>query len=118
MALTKSAGTLLASQAVAAATTVTGASVNLTAIYGGEYLWKITNGASAPTSVPTIEIQVSNDGTEWVRKHFISGDVAASSVNSLAIPFGVGVMYSRAIFVGGASNGSTMEVLLSEITGY
>jgi len=118
MALTKASTTILASQSVGAAATVTGASINLTAGYGGEILWKITNGASAPTTPPTIELQSSDDGTNWYRKQFISGDTVANSPNSGVWPISTGVMYVRAIFIGGATNGSTMACMMEQITSY
>jgi hypothetical protein len=118
MALTKSATTILASQPVGAAATVTGSGIDLTAGYGGEFVWKITNGASAPTTPPTIEIQVSPDNSNWYRKQLITGDTVANSANSQALPCSVGTMYARAIFIGGATNGSTMACMLEQVTSY
>jgi|GEM_PF-3928063 len=118
MALTKASTTILASQAVGAAATVTGTGINLTAGYGGEIVWKITNGVSAPTTAPTIELQSSDDNTNWYRKQYISGDITASSVNSGVWPVSTGVMYVRAIFIGGATNGSTMACMMEQITSY
>lgn len=116
MALTKASGTIFASTAVGAAVTNTGSSVNLTAVYGGEFVWKITNGASAPTTPPTMKIQVSPDATNWYDKYIISGDITASSVNSGSYPCPVGVMYARTVCTSGATNGSTFECLMEQVT--
>lgn len=116
MALTKASGTILASTSVSAGSTSTGSSVDLTAIYGGEFLWKITNGGSAPTTPPTMKIQVSPDGTNWYDKYYVSGDTTASSVNSGSYPCPVGVMYARSVCTGGATNGSTFECLMEQVT--
>jgi hypothetical protein len=118
MAISKSATTIRASASVGAATTVTDTSVNLTAGYGGMLTWKITNGGSAPTTVPTIEIQVSHDNSNWYRHTLVGGDITASSVNSRAFPISGGVMYIRTVCIGGATNASTMEAYLEQVTGY
>lgn len=117
MALTKTLTAIQASTTPAAGATTTGSSINLTAGYGGELVWKITNG-SAPTSTPSVEIQVSPDGTAWYRLFLVSGDLTASSVNSGAYPIGVGTMFLRSLVTSGATNGSTMIVTLEQITAY
>lgn len=117
MALTKASTTILASQSVGAAATVTGTGINLTALYGGQVEWKITNG-TAPTTVPTVEVQASDDNTNWYRMFLVAGDLVASSVNSGTYPCPVAVMYMRAIFIGGATNGSTMACMLEAISSY
>lgn len=118
MALTKASTTILASQSVGAAATVTGTGIDLTAGYGGKFVWNITNGGSAPTTVPTIEVQTSPDNTNWYREFLVGGDLVVSSVNNGAYPCAVGVMYARSIFIGGATNGSTMACMMEQITSY
>ena len=117
MALTITAGTILASTAVAAAAVVTGAGVSVATVYEHKLNYKITNGASAPTTNPTIEVQASADNAEWFRLFLVGGDQVVSSVNSGSYPAGPH-LYLRAIFTGGATNGSTMEVLDEQTTSY
>ena len=117
MALTKASATIVPSQSVPAATSVNG-SLNLTAVYGGEIVWKITNGGSAPTTPPTIEIQASDDNTNWYRAALINGDLTASSVNSGAVPCPVGRMYVKGICTAGATNASTMAIMMEQISSY
>jgi hypothetical protein len=118
MALTKAAVSIQASAPITPGTPVTSASVNLTAVYGGEILYKITNGVSAPTTAPTIEIQASHDNSNWYRAALVAGDIVASSVNSLPIPVPIARMYVRSICTAGATNGSTMEVNMEQVTAY
>lgn len=117
MALTIVAGTILASTAVAAAAVVTGAGVSVATVYEHKLNYKFTNGAAAPTTTPTIEVQASADNLEWFRLFIIGGDLVIGSVNSGSYPSGPHI-YLRAIFTGGATNGSTMEVLDEQVTAY
>lgn len=118
MALTKSATTIQASASITPGSPVTSSGVDLTAVYGGVLTWKITNG-TAPTTVPTIVIQISHDNSNWYQfSPVFGGDIVASSVNSRAIPIPVGVMWIRSVCTAGATNGSTMEVFLEKVTAY
>jgi hypothetical protein len=120
MALTKAYVAIQASASITPGSPVTATGVDLTAVYGGVLTWKITNGASAPTTVPTIVIQISHDGTtNWYQfSPTFGGDLVASSANSRSLPIPVGVMYIRSICTAGATNGSTMEVILEKVTAY
>lgn len=117
MALTKASAALVSSQSVPAGTSVNG-SLNLNSVYGGEILWKITNGGSAPTTVPTIEIQASDDNVNWYRIALVTGDLTASSINSSFVPCPVARMYVKAICTAGATNASTMAVMMEQTTAY
>jgi hypothetical protein len=119
MALTKAYVAIQASAPITPGTPVTATGVDLTAVYGGVLTWKITNGGSAPTTIPNIVIQISHDNTNWYQfSPTFGGDLVASSVNSRSLPIPVGVMYIRSICTAGATNGSTMEVILEKVTAY
>ena len=118
MALTKATVNLHPSADPAAAAAVTEASVNITAIYGGEVAWKITNGAAAPTTAPTVEVQVSDDNVNFYRLFLVGGDLVALSVNSGAYPVKVASMYIRTIVTAGATNASVFLVKMEQISSY
>lgn len=118
MALTKVSVNLHPSADPVAGASTTETGVDLTAVYGGEVVYKITNGVSAPTSTPTVEVQVSPDNINWYRLFIIGGDTNASSVNSSTYPVKVGAMYIRTIVTAGATNASTFLVYMEKITAY
>lgn len=117
MALTKASATIRASASVSASTTVTDTSVDLRSVYGGVLTWKITNG-TAPTTAPTIEVQISHDNSNFYTHTIVAGNITASSALSGPVTIPVAVMYLRTVCTGGATNGSTMEVYMEQVTAY
>lgn len=121
MAITKQAVTILAPTNVPAGTTaaapVAGASVDVRAFAGGEWAYKITNGASAPTVAATLVLQTSHDGTKWYDYFAVGGAVAANGVLSSSVGMSAGVMYARAIAYGNVTNAVTVESYLQAKVG-
>jgi len=123
MAITKTTRTLIASATtVAAGSTKTspnviGSSVDCTTFYGGDIVYKITNGSSAPTVQCAITFQSSPDGTNWYDYFTIGGDTVANSVYSATVPLDRSVMYLRAIAYGNVTNTVTVEAFLMAVSG-
>ena len=121
MAITKQSVTILAATSVAAAVVpaapVAGSAVNVQAYAGGEWGYKITNGASAPGAACTIVLQTSHDGTDWVDTFTTSGNTLSSGVLSGSIPMSPGVMFARVIGYGNTTNAVTISSYLQARVG-
>ncbi|MGG7603543.1 hypothetical protein [Massilia sp. BKSP1R2A-1] len=116
MAITKQSVDILAATSVPAGTTsaapVTGNSIDVRALNGGEWGYRIVNGASAPGVAATLVLQTSHDGATWFDYQVVSGNLNASGVFSGSVPLGVGVMYARAIAYGNTTNGVTVSSVI------
>jgi hypothetical protein len=123
MAISKQVKTLIASAtSVAAGTTkaspaVVGSSVDCTTYYGGDAVYKITNGGSAPTTAVALTLQSSPDGTNWYDYFTVGGDTTASSSYSGVVPIDRSIMYVRCIAYGNATNAVTVEAFLMVTSG-
>jgi hypothetical protein len=122
MAITKTSVTLLASTSVSAGTytksaPLSGTSIDCRSYYGGDLVYKITNGATAPTVAISITFQTSMDGTNWYDYYTASGDTVNSSIYSSTIQLDVGVMYVRIIAYANTVQPVTVEAYLQAITG-
>jgi len=121
MAITKQAVAILAPTNVpagtAASTPIAGAAVDVRTFAGGEWAYKITNGASAPTVAATLVLQTSHDGAKWYDYFTIGGASGASGVSSGSVKMSEGVMYARAIAYGNATNAVTVESYLQARVG-
>jgi len=121
MAITKQAVTILAATNVPAGTSaaapIAGGSADVRAFAGGEWAYKITNGASAPTIPGTLVLQTSHDGSNWFDYFTVGGSAAASGVASGSVAMSAGVMYARAIAYGNATNAVTVESYLQAKVG-
>lgn len=117
MASTHTAKTLYASASLAAATaTTTITEWNLSTAYGGLYAVKLTNGASAPTTAPTVVIYVG-EATGVKRKFYtVSGDTVNSSVNDIVCELPAGTMFANCVITNGATNAITVEAYGQELT--
>lgn len=77
--------------------------------YGGSLFIKITNGASAPTTAPTITFY-AGEATTIKRTRFV---IAGTTTNLLATDFeceyGVQHMFANATITNGATNAITVE---------
>jgi len=113
MAITKQAVAILAATNVPAGTPaaapVAGAAVDVRAFAGGEWAYKITNGASAPTVPATLILQTSHDGTNWYDYWTVGGAAGASGISSGSVAMSAGVMFARAIAYGNTTNAVTVE---------
>lgn len=121
MAITKQPVTILAPVSVPAGTTaaapVTGAAIDVRAFAGGEWAYKITNAASAPTVPGTLVLQTSHDGANWYDYFMVGGSAGASGVSSGSVAMGAGVMCARAIAYGNTTNAVTVESYLQAKVG-
>jgi len=121
MAINKQAVTILATTSVLAGTSsaspVVGAAVDVRAFAGGEWGYKITNGASAPTVPCTLVLQTSADDTNWYDYFPVGGASGASGVASGSVTMTRGVMYARAIAYGNTTNAVTVESTLQAVVG-
>lgn len=117
MALTKSARSLLASQSLAAIASVPSSEWNCSALYSGSRITvTLTNGSSAPTTVPTVTFYVG-EATNKKRKVFTaSGDTVANSVTDLHYVTELGDMFVNCTIQNGATNSITVEVNAQEVT--
>lgn len=117
MPASKTAKILLASQSLAAAASVNATEWNMSAAYGGRAFVRITNGASAPTSAPTVTFY-SGEATGVKRKLFqASGDTVANSITDAYCEYGLSDMFVNITITAGATNGSTVEAYGQEATG-
>lgn len=117
MAASKTAKTLLASQSLAAGATVTTTEWNMTTAYGGLVGVKLTNGGSAPTTVPTVSFYVG-ETTGTKRKFYTAtGDIVNSSVTDVMCELPLGTMFCNITIINGATNSITVEAYGQELTG-
>ena len=116
MAATKTAKTLLVSQSLAAGASVNTAEWNMSTAYAGSLFIKITNGASAPTTAPTV-IFYAGEATGVKRTRFvIMGDTTNSSVNDRECEYSLQHMFANATITNGATNAITVEAYGQEAT--
>lgn len=116
MAATKTAKTLLTSQALAAAASVNSTEWDLSTAYGGIAAVKLTNGAAAPTSVPVVKFYVGE--ATGVKRLFYqaSGDTVNSSVNDVVCEIPPGAMFVNITITDGTGQGITVEAYGQELT--
>jgi len=116
MAVTKTARTLLTSQSLAAATAVSSTELNLSTAYGALVAVKVTNGATAPTTAPTVIFYVG-EATGTKRKLYqVTGDTVNNSVNDFVCEIPATGMYVNVTITNGATNAITVESYAQELT--
>ena len=116
MAATKTSKTLYASASLAAATSVDATEWNMTTCYGGIAAVKLTNGASAPTTVPVVKFYVGESTGTKRLLYTASGDTTNSSVNDLVCEIPASAMYVNITVTNGATNAITVEAYGQELT--
>ncbi len=116
MAATKTSKTLYASASLAAATSVNATEWNMTTAYGGIAAVKLTNGASAPTTVPVVKFYVGESTGTKRLLYTASGDTTNSSVNDLVCEIPASAMYVNITMTNGATNAITVEAYGQELT--
>jgi len=117
MAITKTARTLLASQSLAAATSVSATELNLSTAAGGTVVMvRLTNGSPAPTTAPTVYFYSGEATTVKRLRYAVSGDTVNSSVNDRAFVTEQGEMFINVTITNGATNAITVEVYAQEAT--
>jgi len=116
MPITKNSRTLLISQTLAPGASINTAELNLSTAPGARVFVRITNGASAPTTPPSV-IFYTGEATGVKREiHRAQGDVAASSVKDIPCRFSLPDMFVNATITAGATNGCTVEAYAQEAT--
>lgn len=116
MAATKTSRTLLTSQSLSAAASVNATELNLSTAYGALLNVQLTNGASAPTTVPVVKIY-TGDATGVKRLFYqVSGDTTASSVNNFPCEIPPSAMFVNVTVTNGATNAITVEAYAQELT--
>jgi hypothetical protein len=119
MAATKNRRQLTAAgTTVAANASVAAGEWNISTAYlGSRMVVRITNGASAPTTAPTVKFFAGGVTGEKVLVWTASGDTVANSVTDLTFVSEQGDMFLNATVTGGATNGCTFEAFGLEATG-
>lgn len=116
MAATKNARTLLASQSLAAATSVDATELNLSTAYGALVVVRLTNGASAPTTAPTVTFYTGHATTVKRKFYQVAGDTVNSSVNDYVCEIPAPGIFGNVTILNGATNAITVEVYAQELT--
>ena len=110
MAMDKDVAAIWQAVSQAAGATTTSDPVDLRAAYEATISIKNTNGATGPTVAATIQIQVSEDNSEWYN---YGGALQATLGNNIvtswgAIPIPAAVNYVR--LVGSTNTGQTVQL--------
>jgi len=116
MAATKTSRTLYASASLAAATAVNATELNLSTAYGALVAVKLTNGATAPTTVPVVKFFVGESTGTKRLFYTASGDIVNSSVNDIVCEIPPGAMFVNITITNGATNAITVEAYGQELT--
>lgn len=117
MAATKTKRVLLTSQSLAAGASVNVTEWNLSTAYAGSRLVvRLTNGATAPTTVPIVNFYVGGATTEKYLLTPVSGDKVNASVNDVFFVYEQGDMFANATITNGATNAITVEAFGLEAT--
>ena len=117
MAASKTSKAQLTSQSLAAAASVNATEWNMSTAYGGRFFVKITNGATAPTTAPTVSFY-SGEATGVKRLLFTAtGDTVNSSVTHISCEYGLADMFANVTILNGATNAITVEAYGQEATG-
>lgn len=116
MPITKTARTLLASQTLAAGASISATELNLSTAPGARVFVKITNGATAPTTAPSVTF--FSGGATGIKRNLytVAGDLVANSVTHLSCRYGLPDMFANVTITAGATNGCTVEAVAQEAT--
>jgi hypothetical protein len=116
MAITKTSRTLRAAATLAAAATANCTELNLSAALGALINVRLTNGASAPSTAPTVKIY-TGDATGVKRLFYtVTGDTVNSSVTDIACRVPASAMFVNVDIINGATNAITAEAYAQELT--
>ena len=118
MAISKTSSTLKAASSSIAANTADNATEwNLSSLFSGIAVGKITNGSSAPTTAPVIVFYAGESSGTKREVWRMSGDTVNSSVTPIVFRASKEWKYINVTATGGATNGSTWELVGMEFTG-
>lgn len=113
---TKTAKTLLSSQSLAAGTSVDITEWDMTGVYGGCIIIRITNGSSAPTTAPTMNFYSGHATGVKRLRDTRTGDTTNSSVRDFECAYELYHMFANATITNGATNAITVEAFGQEAT--
>lgn len=117
MTITKTSRTLKTSGSVSASSTANCTELNLSTAYGALVNVLLTNGGSAPTTVPIVKIYTGETtGKKTVLFYTASGDLVSSSVTSIVCRIPATAMFVNIDIINGATNAITAEVYAQELT--
>lgn len=112
----KQAVTILTSTLVPAGRTaanpVWGPAVNVKDFLGGEWGYRVLNGATPPSLGCTIVLQTSSDGVNWFDYFTITGDTLANGGINRSVSMSSAVMFAR---MGGYGNTVNDVTISSEL---
>lgn len=117
MSATKGQKVLLTSQSLAAGASINTTEWNMSAAYGGSLIVRITNGSSAPTTVPTVTFYSGDATGKKYKRYSLTGDTVNSSGNDFECEYGLQHMFANATITNGATNAITVEAYGQEATG-
>ena len=106
---TKTAVTLLASQALAAATSINVPETNISTYDGFKIHVRLTNGATAPTTAPKVVFYAGQATGIKYKQWEVTGDTVASSVTDRFFTFDKEDLFANATITWGATTGGTIE---------
>ena len=96
----------------------TSSAVDLTDGYGGTLNIKLTNGATGPTIAAQVQVQVSEDNSEWYN---FGGALIGSTANNAVTSWGgiiipIATKYLRLVAGSNTGQNVTVDADLSEVT--
>ena len=95
----------------------TGTAVTLDDGYGAQISLKLTNGATGPTIAAQIQIQASQDNSEWYKFGLpLVGNTDNNGVESWSLAVPIGVEYIRTVQGSNTGQNVTCDIDLSEVT--
>jgi hypothetical protein len=118
MAATKTAKTLLASQALAAGASVSAAEWDMRTAYGGLAAVKLSLPGSAPTTAPVVTFYVGEATGIKRRLYSVAGSTQAGDYPmDFICEMPLSAMFANITITNGATNGVTVEAYGQEATG-
>ena len=116
MAITKTARTLKTSASLAAAASVNATEWDLTAAVSGTATVRLTNGATAPTTAPTVRFFIGEATGKKYLLYTATGDTVNNSVTDIPCRFNRDTMFANITVINGATNAITVEAFGEELT--
>ena len=119
MASTKTRTAIWTAQTLTAgAGNTTSSAVDLADGYGAALNIRLTNGATGPAIAAQVQIEVSNDNTEWFD---FGGPLVGGTVNSEVVEWGgieipIGIKYIRLVAGSNTGQNVTVDADISEVT--
>ncbi len=98
-------------------TSLAGSSWDMSNCYGGLLTIRIANGASAPTTGAVATVNVSVDGSTWLKMYSFTAGTTSSTNYDFVVEIPQATMYVQCVFsLGAATNGVTCGALGHELT--